>query len=41
VTASKKKNFEETEVLTSMTTLAAITARNPMIFIARMPFRMM
>jgi hypothetical protein len=41
VTASKKKNFEETEVLTSMTTLAAITARNPMMFIARMPFRMM
>lgn len=41
VTASKKKNLEAVEVLTSMTTLAAMTARKPMMFITRMQFRMM
>lgn len=40
-TASKKKNLEATEVLTSMTTLAVMIARKPMIFKTRMPLRMM
>jgi hypothetical protein len=41
VTASKKKNLDATEVLTSMTMLAAMTARKATTFITRMPFRMM
>jgi hypothetical protein len=41
VTASKKKNLDATEVLTSMTMLAAMTARKATMFITRMPLRMM
>ena len=40
LTASKKKNFEETEVFTSMTILPAMTASSPMMFMTRMPLRM-
>jgi len=39
--ASKKKNLVPTDVLASMTTLAAITARKPMMFRIRMPLSMM
>ena len=40
-TASKKKNLVFIVVLTSITTLAAITANRPMMFMTRMPLRMM
>ena len=41
VTASKKKNFVPTDVLTSITTDAVMMARKPMMFITRMTLRMM
>ena len=41
MTASKKKNFEATEVFTSMTIAPAITVSRPMIFMTRMPFKIM
>ena len=41
VTPSKKKNFETTKVLTSMTKLAATTARRAIMFITRMVLRTM
>lgn len=41
LTASKKKNLETTKVLTSMTTLATITARRPIMFMTRITLRTM
>lgn len=41
VTPSKKKNFETTKVLTSMTKLAATTAKRAIMFITRMMLRTM
>lgn len=40
-TASKKYSFVSVEILTSMTMLAAMTAMKAMMFITRMPLRMM
>ena len=39
LTASKKKNLDAVDVLTNMTTLAAMTARRPTMFIQRMTLR--
>lgn len=41
LTPSKKKNLETMKVLTSMTELAAMTARRPIMFITRMTLRIM
>lgn len=41
VTPSKKKNFETTKVLTSITKLAATTAKRAIMFITRMTLRTM
>lgn len=41
LTASKKKNFDASEVFTSMTMLAVMTASKPMMFIARITLRIM
>lgn len=41
LTASKKKNFEITKVLTSMTMLATMTAMRPMMFMTRIRLRTM
>ena len=41
LTPSKKKNFETTKVLTSMTTLAAMTARREMMLRTRITFKTM
>lgn len=39
LTASKKKNFDATDVLTNINTLAVTTANRPMMFITRMQLR--
>jgi hypothetical protein len=39
--ASKKKRWVKTDVLTSMTILAVMTARKAIMFNTRRPFRMM
>lgn len=41
LTASKKKNFEMTKVLTSMTELATMTAMRPIMFMTRITLRTM
>jgi len=41
VAPSKKKNFEAVNVLITIMILAAITARSPIMFIARITLRMM